>query len=104
MTKRRRTLSTSESSEPRISCSNIPPSPKENKGKRGPGRPPKADRLISEESVGDEDVFTNGSVTEGNTQEQGTDKSEKSTPKKTNNGQTGTYHVILWCLHMAMQR
>ena len=104
LTKRRRTLSTSESSEPRISCSNIPPSPKENKGKRGPGRPPKADRLISEESVGDEDVFTNGSVTEGNTQEQGSDKLEKSTPKKTNNEQTGRSHVLLCCLNIAMQQ
>lgn len=72
LTKRRRTLSISESSEPRKSQSDPPQKKsqpdtgKEPKIKRGPGRPPKTDRLISVESVGDEDVFSNEtSKTEG---------------------------------------
>lgn len=87
LTKRRRTLSTSESSEPRISCSNIPPSPKENKIKRGPGRPPKADRLISEESMGDEDVFTNGNANDEKIESDDDNKSEKSSSKNQKNEQ-----------------
>ena len=93
LTKRRRTLSTSESSEPRISCSNIPPSPKEDiaSAKRGPGRPSKADRLTSVESVGDEDVFTNG-TDDAKTDIDDDNKSvtsEKGTPKKQKNKQSG---------------
>lgn len=60
LTKRRRTTSTSESvsSEPKKSVSE---QSKDNKVKRGPGRPPKTDRLLSSESTGDEDVFVNES-------------------------------------------
>jgi len=68
LTKRRRTLSISESNESRKSHSadttHKKPqvdSPKEVKVKRGPGRPPKTDRLMSVESVGDDDVFKNES-------------------------------------------
>ncbi|XP_060605200.1 uncharacterized protein LOC132757782 isoform X3 [Ruditapes philippinarum] len=56
LTARRRTMSTSESvsTEPKKSVSE---SSKDPKIKRGPGRPPKAERLMSNESMGDEDVF-----------------------------------------------
>lgn len=97
LTKRRRTLSTSESSEPRISCSNIPPSPKENKIKRGPGRPPKADRLISEESIGDEDVFTNGNANDEKTESDDdtkSNKSEKTSSKNQKNEQKGRLDIF----------
>ncbi|XP_053387028.1 uncharacterized protein LOC123561998 isoform X2 [Mercenaria mercenaria] len=71
LTARRRTMSTSESvsSEPKKSTSE---STKESKVKRGPGRPPKAERLMSSESVGDEDVFLNDT--------------QKDTDKKTKTG------------------
>ena len=63
LTKRRRTVSVSETSEPRKSVSTdvIAPTQSQQKDKekpkRGPGRPPKVDRLMSNESVGEEDVF-----------------------------------------------
>ncbi|XP_052818307.1 uncharacterized protein LOC128244317 isoform X2 [Mya arenaria] len=63
LTKRRRTTSVSEGSEHRKSVSDPLRRPqseagRESKGKRGPGRPPKTDRMLSNESIGDEDVFT----------------------------------------------
>ena len=102
LTKRRRTLSNSESNEPRISCSNIPSSPKENKVKRGPGRPPKADRLISEESVGDEDVFTNGDASDGkqDMEDKKSDKSENTSSKKPNNEKSGTLFGDMLLLYL----
>lgn len=67
-------MSTSEStsSEPKKSSSELN---KDCKGKRGPGRPPKAERLMSNESIGDEDVFLNDS------QKQDTDKKNKTGSK-----------------------
>lgn len=58
-------MSTSEStsSEPKKSTSE---STKDAKVKRGPGRPPKTERLMSSESLGDEDVFVNDSEKHNN--------------------------------------
>ena len=61
ITKRRRTASVSETSEPRKSvstdCPTTPDLQPKDKPKRGPGRPPKTDRPLANESVGEEDVF-----------------------------------------------
>lgn len=71
-------MSTSEStsSEPKKSTSE---STKDAKVKRGPGRPPKTERLMSNESIGDEDVFVNDSEKQNN------DKKSKGGHKNSTN-------------------
>lgn len=83
-------MSISESSESRKSQSesaskkpqsDTPRESKEPKVKRGPGRPPKTDRLVSMESVGDEDVFTNDSKTDDEKRNKTSDSDNESDGK-----------------------
>ncbi|KAL4240920.1 heterochromatin assembly [Mactra antiquata] len=66
LTKRRRTLSTTESTSNDVRKSTSEPVKDTIKVKRGPGRPPKTERLLSNESVGDEDVFIKDSPKQSN--------------------------------------
>lgn len=93
LTKRRRTMSTSEStsSEPKKSSSEVN---KECKGKRGPGRPPKPERLMSNESIGDEDVFLNDSQKQDNDKKKKTE-SMNNTEENNSSDEKGREVLIL---------
>lgn len=86
LTARRRTMSTSESvsTEPKKSVSEPAKDPKI---KRGPGRPPKAERLMSNESIGDEDVFIND--TQKDSDKKNKSGNKNSSDEKKGQGQQG---------------
>lgn len=91
LTKRRRTLSTTESTSSDVRKSTSESTKDSTKVKRGPGRPPKAERLLSNESIGDEDVFVK------ETTKQDSEKKSQSSNKSERDKKSGQQGYYTYC-------